>query len=59
MKTYGATIQILIPMSFSAKDINDAKKRTEEVGRSVLNEKFRNSDLVKITATHLQEIVTL
>lgn len=59
MKTYGATIQILIPMCFSAKDINDAKKRTEEVGRSVLNEKFRNSDLVKITATHLQEIVTL
>ena len=59
MKTYGTTIIIKIPMTFRAENKKTAKQRVETVGRWTLNDRYRASDLIKITTTNLQEIVTL
>ena len=59
MKNFGATITISLPVTFKAENMVDARQRAFEAGRSMLIEKIRNSALVTVKQSRLQEILIL
>lgn len=57
MKDYAATIIIKFPVTFKAENMTKARERVTEVGKNMLSEKIRNSDLVSISSKDLQLVL--